>query len=131
MTKHLETVRDMLCEELAEIAEGGEVRGHLADIDKLTHSIKSIDTTLAMQDAGYSYDGPHYRDGMSGARARSRTTGRYVSRDGRRNYERRGGMSYDGARDELMAHVDELADMAKDDETRAMIQKFKRELKDA
>lgn len=131
---------------------GGDLSGaDLEYVDKLTHALKSVKTILAMMEAedGYSYDGGGSyagarggnrggnRGGMSGARgrnARRDSMGRYASRDGypgRRGYDRRGNMSYDGARDELMEHVDELAEMAKDEETRAMIQKFKRELQDA
>lgn len=125
---------------------GGELSGSdLEYIDRLTHTLKSIKTTAAMIEAedGYSYTGGMSyagmrggRRGMSGARGvRRDSMGRYTSRDGgysgRHGYDRRGGMSYDGARDELMEHVDELAEMAKDEETKAMIQKFKRELKDA
>ena len=86
--KHLERVRDMLCDELDEIAEKGELTaGSLDVIDKLTHSIKSIDTILAMHDAGYSNGympryGVYYepRTGVSYGRKRD-SMGRY-SRDG-------------------------------------------------
>lgn len=47
-------------------------------IDKATHALKSISTYAAMKgNSEYSYDG----NGGSYARARSRTTGRYMSRD--------------------------------------------------
>ena len=53
--RHLEKIRDMLCDELDQIAEKGELTaGNLETVDKLTHSIKSVDTIMAMQDAGYS-----------------------------------------------------------------------------
>lgn len=43
-------LRDMLCKELDEIIHKGEMTsGSLDVIDKLTHSIKSIDTIMAMQ----------------------------------------------------------------------------------
>ena len=59
----------------------------LENIDKMAHALKSIKTFDAMtgnSEYGDSYDGESY------ARGRSRTTGRYVSRDG---YSREG--SYD------------------------------------
>ena len=67
--KMMEELRDMLCEELENMTEQGEITtGSLEIIDKLTHSIKSIDTILAMEEAGYSddykysrYDGKHSR----------------------------------------------------------------------
>lgn len=87
MSKYMERVRDMLCDELDEIAEKGELTaGNLEAVDKLTHSIKSIDTILAMKEAeGYSegYE-PHmgtYRDtrGVSYGRKRD-SMGRYSRR---------------------------------------------------
>lgn len=116
---------------------GGELTGSdLEYVDKLTHAIKSIKTTCAMLEAEDGFSAGPYagnrgrgrsREGMSGRNYRRDSMGRF-SRDGWR-YPRM--VSYDGARDELMEHVDELAEYAKDEETKAMIQKFKRELKDA
>ena len=47
----------------------------LADIDKIAHALKCLATYEAMK-GGSEYGGDSY------ARGRSRTTGRYVSRDG-------------------------------------------------
>lgn len=133
----LRKIREMVCDELDSIAKRGELSaGSLETLDKLTHTLKSIDTVIAMGDyeGGASYDGADggAMGGVSGRRGRSRTTGRYVSRDGgysgRRGYSRDGGMSYDGARDELMEHVDELMGMASDEPTKQMIRRFKAEL---
>ena len=81
--KYLERIRDMLCEELEEIAEKGEISaGGLDLVDKLTHSIKSIDTIIAMKESGYSernYPRYYYRDEYSGRKRDS--MGRY-SREG-------------------------------------------------
>lgn len=128
----LRKIREMVCDELDSIAKRGELSaGSLETLDKLTHTLKSIDTVIAMSDyddGGASYDGADggSMGGMSGRRGRSRTTGRYVSRDG--GYSGRGGMSYDGARTELMSHVDELMGMATDEPTKQMIRRFKAEL---
>ena len=142
MSKSLNKIKEMLCDALDEYAKKGELTaGSLEAIDKLTHSLKSVETILAMneyeEDGGASYAGPGGNMGgnnASGRRGRSRTTGRYVSREGgysgRRGYSREG-MSYDGARDELVSHVEELMDMAKDEPTRQMIERFKRELETA
>lgn len=46
----------------------------LEHIDKMTHTLKSLETIEAMR-GEYGYDG------TSNARGRSRMTGRYVSRD--------------------------------------------------
>lgn len=45
-----EVLKEMLCEELSAIADSGEMTvGDLEVIDKLTHSIKSIVTIMAME----------------------------------------------------------------------------------
>lgn len=138
MSKALGKIKEMVCDELDNIAKKGELSpGGLEVVDKLTHTLKSIVTIEAMEDYGdgASYDGAdggRMGGGVSGARGRSRTTGRYVSRDGGYSGRRNGyRVSYDGARDELVSHVEELMDMAKDEPTRQMIERFKRELETA
>lgn len=76
----MEELRGMLCEELEKITHQGELSaGSLEAVDKLTHSIKSIDTITAMEDAGYSND--WYDNGNSYARGRRRDSmGRYSRR---------------------------------------------------
>jgi len=56
----------------------------LEHIDKMAHALKSLATYAAMKGSS-EYDGSSY------ARGRSRTTGRYISRDGydSRDYDRR------------------------------------------
>ena len=124
MDKKLETLYD-LCEtisrELTEANEkirkaGGKLSaGDVDYIDKLTHSLKSIKTTIAMMEAedgdgysnrggnsyrmapwygGYAYEGDRMdgpgmnRGGMSNAR------GRVNNPSGRNQYSREGGYSY-------------------------------------
>ena len=66
-------LKKKLCKELEEIADKRELSaGDLEVIDKLTHSIKSIVTIMAMDDSGYSYN-----DGYSGTRRRD-SMGRYA-----------------------------------------------------
>lgn len=68
----MEELRGMLCEELEKITHQGELSaGSLEAVDKLTHSIKSIDTITAMEDAGYSND--WYDNGNSYARVAGAT----------------------------------------------------------
>ena len=73
----MEELRDMLCEELEKITKKGELSaGSLDVVDKLTHSIKSIDTIIAMEESGYSKESNRggysrnymYEDGGSYAR---------------------------------------------------------------
>lgn len=101
-------LKDMLCRELEEITRKGELTaGSLETVDKLTHSIKSIDTILAMHEKyGESYAYPHYsgkRDAM----------GRY---------------SRDDARDGMIHDLREMMHEAPDEHTRKRFQSFIREL---
>lgn len=114
MSRHLEKVRDMLCDELDEIAEKDELTaGSLEAIDKLTHSIKSIDTILAMQDAGYSERGYSYAP-----RKRDRM-GRYP-----RDYDSRrdGRYSYAEGKEAVKEHLEMAMREATDEKTRREIQ---------
>lgn len=91
MMKTLERIEESACRELESIMQNGGSRSK-SDwdmIDKLTHTIKSVEGIMAMTD-GYSqadgmsnrtYEGGSYNDGYSSRRGRSMTTGRFVSRD--------------------------------------------------
>lgn len=74
-------------------AGGKLTTGDLEVIDKLTHALKSIKTTIAMEEAeGHSYDDGMRmmpRGGVSYARGR----GAYAKRDSMGRYSRRGGYS--------------------------------------
>lgn len=72
--------------------KGTQLSGQdLEHIDKMAHTLKSLKTYEAML-GNSEYDGGSY-DGGSYARGRSRTTGRYISRDG----DRGNGMPYEGS----------------------------------
>ena len=69
--EYMYDLKDMLCKELKEYAKKGELSaGSLETIDKLTHSLKSVVTIMAMEDGGYSRD-----NGYSGRRD---SMGRYA-----------------------------------------------------
>lgn len=107
----MEELKDMLCEELEDITAKGQLTaGDLDTVDKLTHSIKSIDTILAM--GGYSYD-----NGMMYGRKRDRM-GRY-SRENRTGYSR--GYSY--GKESMMNELKELMSMAETDKEREAIRR--------
>lgn len=128
----MEELRKMLCAELDKLTKKGELSaGSLDVIDKLTHSIKSIDTIMAMEDAGYSNEG-----GYSYARSR----GRNAKRDSMGRYSRDGGFyngSYDGsyergysrhdAKEELAMELKDLKRDA-DPETAQMISHWIKQL---
>lgn len=130
-------LREMLCEELDKITKKGELSaGSLDVIDKLTHSIKSIDTILAMEDAGYSSDdysmrGNSYARGR-GSNARRDSMGRYSSDNysmkGGRSGERGRNYSYDDEMNNLREQLEDMEHMAKDEESKRMIRQWKMQL---
>ena len=108
---------------------GGKMSaGDLDYIDKLTHAIKSVETTIAMKSAGDSYsyndmsrsmnrdgDGSYKRDSM----------GRYsreYSRDYSRDYSRE--YSNDGQNEEMFTDLRRIMNMTPDEKTRQEIKKF-------
>lgn len=138
MGKALYELRDMLMDELDKVSEKGELTaGSLETVDKLTHSIKSIDTICAMEEAeGYSYDGMSYARGR-GRNANRDSRGRYSSESGMQggsSYARRGGYSrrrggysrdgYSGDdKEALIEDLRELMEDATDSKSRQAIQK--------
>ena len=126
-------LKDMLCKELEDLVQKGELSaGSLDAIDKITHSIKSLVTIIAMEEGCYSNDGSYdgyngnggsmtggsYARGYSGRRGRD-SMGRYTS--GRR-------YSRDEAKDEVMRHLEKAMNGASG-EQRKIIQEAVEELK--
>lgn len=103
-------LKKMLCKELENVANQKELSaGDLETVDKLTHSIKSLVTIMAMEDGGYSYN-----NGYSGARKyMDNSYGRY--NDGGRYYDN----GYSGRR------------YSRDEGKSYMIQQFERLMNDA
>ena len=133
----LEELREILMEELDECVKKDELSTSSLDvIDKLTHSIKSIDTILAMEEAGYSYEDNHSYARGRGKYAKRDSMGRYSRNsynDGSydRYYSRRG--SYDGysredAKDELMNELRELQMDAQDEASKQMIKQWMKQV---
>lgn len=115
-------LKDMLMEELEKCTDKGELSaGSLDIVDKLTHSIKSIDTIIAMEDAGYSNDGYSYARGRRNARRDSmgRYSRDYMYDDGR--YNRRG---YSRDKDELVEELRSLEMSMQDEDAKRMLHKF-------
>ena len=139
----LNELRDMLMEEIEKCADKGISAGSLDVIDKLTHAVKSIDTIMAMEEAGYSNDYSNARG--RGRNARRDSMGRYSSRmynDDDMSYEggsyrgnsrggsyrrnNRGSYNYsrDEAKDELASQLREIAMDTEDPEAKQMIHKW-------
>ena len=119
----MEELREMLCEELETITKKGELSaGSLDAIDKLTHSIKSIDTIMAME--GYSGDDYSYARGRN---AKRDSMGRY-SREYRPRHDYSYGRYSGDAMETLKHHLDELEDEVSDEKSRKMIKEWKKDL---
>ena len=98
---------------------GGKLSGSDLDyVDKLTHALKSIKTTIAMVEA---------EDGTSGmypvyGRSYGYNTGSYARRrNSMGRYSSRGGYSRD---DDMIAELRELMNDAPDEKTRQEFQRF-------
>ena len=94
MFEHLENA---MCDELDRLNEeykGGKeiTSGDLAKADLIGHALKSLATYEAMKgSSGYDEGASERSYGGSYARGRSRTTGRYMSREGGSMMGSRGG----------------------------------------
>lgn len=130
----MEELREMLCEELDKITKKGELSaGSLDVIDKLTHSIKSIDTIIAMEDAGYSNESGYSYARGRGRNARRDSMGRYSNNRGGsyddmsyRNDNR--GYSRHDAKEELAMGLKDLKMDSKDPELSRMVDRWIKQL---
>ena len=110
-------LRDNLMDELEKFADKSITEQNLEYIDKLSHSIKCLDTVYGMnigeQESRDGYSGRMYRDGMSGRRGYF-----YTQRDGGTSGRRRrdsmgryaddysGRYSRDEAKDKLIGEME-------------------------
>lgn len=126
--KHLDKLKDTLCEELDKFAKSGEVSiNSLEKIHKLTDTIKNIDKIMALEgEDGYS---EMYGSSYARGRRRRDSMGRY-SRDGgysEDDYSERRGYSRDEAKDHIMNKLGEMMEDASPKE-RETIKKWMREM---
>lgn len=120
--EYYKDIKQMLCKELKNIAEEGKLTaGNLESIDKITHSIKSLVTIMAMEEGGYSQEGNSNR--YSGRRD---SMGRYADNgNSYRSYDdgysgRR--YSRDEGNSELVHKFEELMEQANTPEQKKAIQ---------
>ena len=132
-TKDLHEMCEILSRELSEANEkirqaGGKMSGSDLDyVDKLTHALKSIKTTIAMMEADegasgrmYPYYGGSYNDGSyNGGSYRGRSS--YAR--GRMNARRDSMGRYSGD-DNIVAELRELMQDAPDEQTRKEFERF-------
>ncbi len=134
--KKMEELREMLCEELEEITKKGSIDERTLDsVDKLTHSIKSIDAITAMEESGkygrrydrgygdrYSRHDGEYGDSYGEDDYSARGRGRNARRDSRGRY---------ASGEAWMDHLSDMEDSAPDERTRREIQKFRARLENS
>lgn len=114
--KSLETIRDMLCYELDDIAEKNEMSAGMLDtVDKIAHAIKNIDKVMESE-GGYSND--YSRNGEWYAMGNS-NRGNSYRRDSMGRYSRR--YSRDGA--DLKSRLEDLMSEAETDKEREAVRK--------
>lgn len=129
-----------LCEKVTEsIAEankklrnnGGALSPGDADyLDKLTHMLKSIKTTMAMDEYEDDYSnrsyasggGRSYRSGGGSSYARGRS--RNARRDSMGRYSREGGYSYGGDKEEMIERLRDIMEDAPDEKYRQEVQRL-------
>lgn len=117
--KALHELREMLASEIEEITKKGELTaGSLDTVDKLTHSLKSIDTIIAMSGEGeYSQrDGGNMGGGYSGYYPRYA-----YARNQRRSSN--GRYSRDDGREAMIEKLEDMMEDAPDEKTKSAIQK--------
>ena len=114
--KAMYDLRNMLCDELDELARKGELgAGDLEIAHKLTDTIKNIDKIEMLEDDGYSRDGDYSRrysrdgdwqSGMRGAYDRDMSNAR------RGTHYVRGHYSRDGGIDNMKRQLQEMLDLS-------------------
>ena len=120
--KAMYELRNMLCEELDELARKGDLgAGDLEIAHKLTDTIKNIDKIEMLEDDGYSQR-RYSRDGDWEADMRG-TYGKVSSYARRGTHYVRGHYSRDGARDDMKRQLQEMLDNADDESIRRAIQR--------
>ena len=126
-----ETIMQEVSDANEKIREAGGklTSGDLEYLDKVTHTLKSIKSTIAMmENEGNSYDGGSYDDGYSGRYSRrsyndgsyARGRGTYAKRDSMGRYSSRGYSRDDG----MIEKLRDLMEEAPNDQIRQDIQRL-------
>lgn len=118
--KALHDLKEMLEQEIKEISNKGELTaGSLDTVDKLTHSLKSIDTIIAMSGEG------EYSQRMNGGDMNGGYSGYYPRYVYARNQRRsaNGRYSRDDGRDAMIEKLEDMMEDAPDEKTKSAIQK--------
>lgn len=114
--KHLEKLKEALCEELDKFGKSGDITvNSLEKIHKLTDTIKNIDKIMALEEeSGYSEAGEWMADGRMHGTSYARGRGRNAKRDSMGRYSR------DDAKDAMMNRLGEMMEDADPKEREAL-----------
>lgn len=125
--KAMYDLRNMLCDELDELARKGELgAGDLEIAHKLTDTIKNIDKIEMMEDDKYSRDEDYSRRYSRDGDWKSGVRGAYdrdMSNARRGTHYVRGHYSRDGGIDSMKRQLQEMLDNADDESIRRAIQR--------
>ena len=123
----LEELREMLMKELEECTKKGLSSNSLDIIDKLTHSIKSIDTIMAMSDYSQDSGNSYRRSYRRGRDSMGRYTEGGMSSRYRDNYRDDG---YSGDEyTELYETLRSLQQNTRDEGARKMVENWLKEMR--
>ena len=121
--KAMYDLRNMLCEELDELARKGELgAGDLEIAHKLTATIKNIDKIEMMEDDGYSRDGDYSRGGDWQADMRG-TYGRGSSYARRGTHYVRGHYSRADSMEHLREQINDMMRETDDDRVKEALRR--------
>ena len=120
--KALHELREMLAKEIDEITKKGELTaGSLDTVDKLTHSLKSIDTIIAMN-GGDEYSQRGYDGGNMGGNYSGYYPRYSYARGGQRRMAN-GRYSRDDGRENMIRQLEDMMNDAPDEKTREAIRR--------
>ena len=116
-------LKDMLCEELEQMVNNGNI--NLDTIDKLTHTLKSVETIIAMKEGGYSTsvmpknsryyeDNDSYRNGRNGGISYNENYNSY------RMNRRGSGYSRADGKEEMIANLREMMEESTGEQKNAL-----------
>lgn len=139
--EHLHELKEKMCRELDEISKKRDMSaGDLETAHKLTDTIKNIDKIQMLEDGtGHSMDGDWEsrrsytgRDGYDGGTSNANRGTHYVrGHYSRARRDSMGRYSRDGAKDEMMYHLEEMMDAASTEKDREMVRRFMSQMENA
>ena len=119
--KHLEKLKEALCEELDKFGKSGDITvNSLEKIHKLTDTIKNIDKIMALESEEGGYSEGYMDDGMMHGNSYARGR-RYAKRDSMGRYSRDG---YSRAADEQIEMLEGMMDSAPNEQIKKEIEKL-------